>query len=444
MNLVDVKRLSVLDINESLISPEMENRIILWNQILEGSAPWNKEAPSSGVIDAIAGAISDPVAEEMKVTAESEELAEAMDDLTSHANDIVQYMVQTGACVVRPVYTGRLMFEILQLGNYIPTSYDLDGTLTGAILIKDFSEHGRDYSLVEKHHFENRSEQVKIMLYEKKGDTYTQRPLTATSKTEALTEEFKYTNIDQPMIVEFRTRKTNNIDGSRVPVALYSGRENLLQDADRQYMRINWEQEAGEMRVFASADLFRERQGEAGGKVTVTPALRKLLVRINDSGATGDKIQEYSPNLRTNEQVSAFQEILRRIEICCKLGKGTLSDLEDTRMTATQYQGGKKVLYTTVDAYESEMETKYRHVAWIFAYLLSAYERIPFNPEITVSYNDAARKDPDQMRLAALQELNAGIISKAEYRVRIFGEDMETAEAKVPQKQELGIEGYFN
>ena len=120
------------------------------------------------------------------------------------------------------------------------------------------------------------------------------------------------------------------------------------------------------------------------------------------------------------------------------------SDLEDTRMTATQYQGGKKVLYTTVDAYESEMETKYRHVAWIFAYLLSAYERIPFNPEITVSYNDAARKDPDQMRLAALQELNAGIISKAEYRVRIFGEDMETAEAKVPQKQELGIEGYFN
>lgn len=444
MNLVDVKRLSVLDINESLISPEMENRIILWNQILEGSAPWNKEAPSSGVIDAIAGAISDPVAEEMKVTAENEELAEAMDDLTSHANDIVQYMVQTGACVVRPVYTGRLMFEILQLGNYIPTSYDLDGTLTGAILIKDFSEHGRDYSLVEKHHFENRSEHVKIMLYEKKGDIYTRRPLTATSKTEALTEEFEYTNIDQPMIVEFRTRKTNNIDGSRVPVALYSGRENLLQDADRQYMRINWEQEAGEMRVFASADLFRERQGEAGGKVTVTPALRKLLVRINDSGATGDKIQEYNPNLRTNEQVSAFQEILRRIEICCKLGKGALSDLEDTRMTATQYQGGKKVLYTTVDAYESELETKYRHVAWIFAYLLSAYERIPFNPEITVSYNDAARKDPDQMRLAALQELNAGIISKAEYRVRIFGEDMETAEAKVPPQPPLEIGGLFN
>ena len=113
-------------------------------------------------------------------------------------------------------------------------------------------------------------------------------------------------------------------------------------------------------------------------------------------------------------------------------------------MTATQYQGGKKVLYTTVDAYESELETKYRHVAWIFAYLLSAYERIPFDPEIIVSYNDAARKDPDQMRLAALQELQNGIISKAEYRMRIFGEDEETATANVPQQQALDFGGMFN
>jgi len=444
MNLVDVKQLDLIDVKESLLSSQMEDRILLWNQILAGKAPWNKEAPCSGVIDAIAGAIDDNVAEEMSVTAESERLQEAMDDLTSRSSDIVQYMVQCGGCVVRPLWAGRIKYEILQLGNYIPTSYDIDGTLTGAVLIKDFSEKGKDYSLVEKHHYENRTETVRVMLYEKKGDTYTPRPLSATAKTETLTEEFQYNNIDQPMIVEFRTRKTNNIDGSRVPVALYSGRENLLEDADRQYMRINWEQEAGEMRVFASADLFRERQGEAGGKLTVTPALRKLLVRINDSGATGDKIQEYSPNLRTAEQVNAFQEILRRIEICCKLGKGTLSDLEDARMTATQYAGGKKVLYTTVDAYESELEDKYRRVAWIFAYLLSAYERVPFDPEIIVSYNDAARKDPDQMRLAALQELTNGIISKAEYRMRIFGEDEETATAKVPPAAAPTFGGMFN
>ena len=432
MDLIDLKRLSILDMQESLISPDMEAHINLWNQILAGSAPWNKEAPCSGVIDSIAGAIDDNVAEEMHVYAESERLQEAMDDLTSRASDIVQYMCLCGGCVVRPVYAnGKLKYELLQLGNYIPTNYDMDGTLTGVILIKDFQESGKDYSLVEKHLYMN--ETVKVMLYEKRGERYEQRPLSATNKSAELTEEYVWKDIPKPMFVEFRSRKTNNIDGSRVPVAIYSGRENLLEDADRQYCRINWEQEAGEMRVFASADLFKDRQGQAGGKLTFTPTLRKLLVRINDSGATGDKIQEYSPTLRTNEQLGAFQEILRRIEICCKLGKGTISDLADVRMTATQYQGGKKVLYTTVDAYESELEQKYRHVAWCFAWLLSAYERVPLDDRIIVSYNDAARKDPDQMRLAALQELQNGIISKAEYRMRIFGEDEATASAKVPE-----------
>ena len=92
MDLVDIKRLSILDVGESLISSEMERHISLWNQILAGTAPWNKEAPCSGVIDSIAGAIDDNVAEEMKVTSENEALDEAMDELTSHASDIVQYM----------------------------------------------------------------------------------------------------------------------------------------------------------------------------------------------------------------------------------------------------------------------------------------------------------------------------------------------------------------
>ena len=74
---------------------------------------------------------------------------------------------------------------------------------------------------------------------------------------------------------------------------------------------------------------------------------------------------------------------------------------------------------------------------------MSACERVPFDPEIIVSYNDAARKDPDQMRLAALQELGAGIISKAEYRMRIFGEDEETATAKVPPAEPTPLEGLF-
>jgi len=60
-----------------------------------------------------------------------------------------------------------------------------------------------------------------------------------------------------------------------------------------------------------------------------------------------------------------------------------------------------------------------------------------------VSYNDAARKDPDQMRSAALLELQNGIISKAEYRMRIFGETQEEAESKVPETAAPALGSFF-
>lgn len=442
MDFFTLKKLALDKNSGSIISASMEEHINLWGQILTGKAPWNKEARCCGVIDGIAGAISDPVSEEMKVTSDNERLQESMDDLTSRATDIVAFMALCGGCVVRPVYANsQLKYELVRLGNYIPVSYDLDGTLTGAVITKEFEEKGKNYILVEKHNWDGRDHHVQLMLYDiTGGGDYKQRSLESTEKTAGLTPEYTYENVDRPFLVEFRNRKTNNIDGSNIPVSIYAGRENLLEDADRQYKRLNWEQEAGEKIVFASHDLFRARQGEEG--IRITPKLQKLLVKVSDAG-TEEKIQEYSPALRTAEQVQAFQEILRRIEISCKLGKGTLSNLEDSRMTATQYQGGKKVLYTTVDSFESELEKKYRECAWIFAYLLSAYEKVPFDPEITVSYNDAARKDPDQMRSAALLELQNGIISKAEYRMRIFGETKEEAESKVPETAAPALGSFF-
>jgi len=441
MDFFTLKKLALGESKESIISAEMEEHINLWGEIISGKAYWNKDAKCCGVIDGIAGAISDPVSEEMSITSENKRLEETMQDLSSRATDIVQYMALCGSCVVRPVYAaGQLKYEIVRLGNYIPVSYDLDGTLTGAIITKQFEEKGKNYVLVEKHNWDGKNHHVELVLYNTDGSgDYKPCSLESTEKTTGLTPEYTYENVERPFLVEFRNRKTNNIDGSNIPVAIYSGRENLLEDADRQYCRMNWEQEAGEKKVFASSDLFRSRQGEEG--VRITPALQKLLVKVSDAGAD-EKIQEYSPALRTAEQVAAFQEILRRIEISCKLGKGTLSNLEDARMTATQYQGGKKVLYTTVDSFESELEKKYRACAWIFAYLLTAYERVKFDPEITVSYNDAARKDPDQMRQAALLEVTNGIISKAEYRMRIFGETKEDAEARVPETPPA-LEGYF-
>ena len=46
------------------------------------------------------------------------------------------------------------------------------------------------------------------------------------------------------MIVEFRSSVTNNIDGSNTPVALIDAAIEIIEKADEQFARMDWEQEA--------------------------------------------------------------------------------------------------------------------------------------------------------------------------------------------------------
>ena len=89
---------------------------------------------------------------------------------------------------------------------------------------------------------------------------------------------------------------------------------------------------------------------------------------------------------------------------------------------------------------EGELEKKYKAVAYAFAYMASAFLGVKFDDEIKVVFNDMSRKDPQQMKLTAMQEVSAGLLDKHEYRQMFYGEDEETARANVPEQV---IGGFF-
>lgn len=428
-----------------LLSDEMQNAINLWLSMAQGKAPWNKDLKPSGVIPTIVGAISDPVSEEIVVESKNARLDEVMKKLDERIPEIVHNMVTVGGCLVRPIYSeGKITFELIKLGYYIPTHYNLDGTLTGAVICKSIVDGNRKFLLLEKHDFQNKIieekevgvHSVTLELYRIEGRNFFKVNLSSCSKTMDLTEYYEWEGVKKPFIVELRNPKANEIDNSNVPVSIYAGHENLIEDCDRQYQEINIEQINGRSVVFADEDMFRERQGMDGKKkkVPLTSALHRLIVKINGNGLAEQKIQTHSPALRTEQQISAYQQILREIENVCRLGKGTLSNLQEAIQTATQYKGGKSVLYNTVDVYESEIERKYHELAYVFAYMLSVYEGIPFNDEINVTYDESDRKDTAMQRLEDMQEVSQGIMRKDEYRMKHYGETEEEARTNLPEQ----------
>lgn len=421
------------------ISSVMYERIRIWADMAAGQAPWNEKAPPCGVLDQIAGRLAMMVLREIAIDIQSDAIKPVLEHLDANVDKIVEYMTLLGSALIRPIYSaGKLQYEALPLGNYLPTRYDFDGTLTGALIFKQIIDGKKHYLLVEQHVYKDGDHSVECALYRNDFGTMRKVSLTDCPQTADITPAYTWQHVKQPMIIEFRNHSTNKIDGSNVPVAIIAGAENLIRDADEQYERMNWEQKGGELRVFADRDMFEKRVIRSGGTVGVkmTGSLNRLVTMIDgDGSADGKKIIEHAPTLRTAAQNEMFQQILRRIELTCNIGKGTISDMESVQQTATQYSGGRQELYAIIDRIEDEIEVKYQQCANVFAYMAAAYGLGSNDSHITVTWNDdATRKDAVQAKQLEMQEISVGIRDKWEYRRDFFGEDEITAKANVPIK----------
>lgn len=426
------------------ISAEMYRRISLWADMMRGKAPWNKEAPACGILPQIAGRLNYFVKREITLDIKNEALEKPLKHLNKNIGRVVEYITLLGGGLLRPIFAAnKLQYEIIPLGNYLPTQYDFDGTLNGAIILKTIAEKKRQFILGEIHSYDGLNHNVRSKLYEETDGTLRPVPLTACAQTAEITPEYTWSKCGRPMIIEFRSNVTNKIDGSNVPVALIDAAVDLIERADEQLARMDWEQEAGEKRVFADRDMFTKRKLKNGDtdEVVLGATLNKLLVKIDgDGSADGSKIHEYSPELRTEAQEKYLQAIYKRIEQTINIGKGTVSDAEQLQQTATQYTGGRQELYAIVDDIEDEIAAKYADAAEVFAYMAEAYQldgapkaQHETDELYTIKWNDdQTRKDIIQSKQIAMQEISSGVLNKWEYRRDFYGEDEATAKANVP------------
>lgn len=429
---------------DTKISSDMYNKIVLWNDLMKGQAPWNAEAKPCGILPQIAGRLNYFVSREIGLEIKNEVIEKPLTHLNKNVDKIVEYIALVGSGLLRPIYANeKLQYEIIPLGNYLPTKYDFDGSIMGAIILKQITEKNRDFVLCEVHDFDGRNHIVTSRLYENKNGGLMEVSLGACSMTAEITPQYTWADCKRPMIVEFRNHATNKIDGSNVPVALIDDAIDIIEKADKQFERMDWEQEAGAKKIFADRDMFAKRTSRNGAEneTKLTPTLKKLIQTVDGDGSqNGEKIHEWSPELRTTAQNDYLQQVFRRIELTLNVGKGTVSDAESVQQTATQYNGGRQELFAIVDKIEDEIEQKYKDAAEVFSYMASAYAMqgaprgvASADDLLVIKWNDdQTRKDIQQAKQTAMQEISAGVKNKWEYRRDFYGEDEATAKANVP------------
>ena len=119
------------------------------------------------------------------------------------------------------------------------------------------------------------------------------------------------------------------------------------------------------------------------------------------------------------------------------MSRGTIADVNQSERTATELKINKQRSYATISDNQKALEECLRNVIRAMDKYATVYGLAPEGEyDVSFDWDDSILTDRDQQNQERLMLLNAGIISKVEYRMWYFGETKAQAEAAIQAVQQ--------
>ena len=208
-----------------------------------------------------------------------------------------------------------------------------------------------------------------------------------------------------PWFSTFKPLLTNNLfSNSPFGIPHYANAIDNLKAVDISFDALKNEIQDGRRRTFVRADMLNYDDGTQ--KLTFDP--NDTTVYQLPSGATkNDLIQSDSDTLRTAQQ------------------------------TATAVISSNSKMFRRKKKLEVGYESAIFDLVRAICYASSQFGKYSINTEdMVIQFDDSIIEDKDAESNRALRELNAGVLSKVEYREKIFGETPEIAEQEIAKIEE--------
>ena len=239
----------------------------------------------------------------------------------------------------------------------------------------------------------------------------------------------------------YKVANANNVEvDCPMGASVFSKAIDVIKQADIQYSRILWEYEGSELAIDVDPYVLRPKPGADG--VMEPPKLNKRLFRAVDADkGDRDLYQVFSPNIRDVSLMNGLNQLLIRIEDLSGLSRGTLSDANQEARTATEIKIIKQRTYTTVSDNQAALETALKDVIRVMDKYATLYHLAPEGEyDVSFEWDDSILTDTDLQTQERLMLLNAGIISKAEFREWYFGETKAQAKAGITSVTDEQVE----
>jgi len=437
--------------DRAAVTGDMEASIDLWMQLYRGEAPWissQTHGHSLNLPSTIASEVARLVTLEMSVnfTGENERakyIEEQFAALRGKLRRYVEYGCAGGGLMFKPYikYVGgegkEIAIDIVQADMFYPISFDSKGDIVSAAFVER-KTIGKDvFSRIEKHFKENNGYRITNECYRSTNGTEVGSPalLSEVPEWASLTPEVHIAPLDSPLFAYFSIPQGNTTEPtSPLGVSVYARAINNIREADSLYDSYLWEYKSGERAIDASEDAFEvDRKGKPA-----IPSGQERLFRTNkfstDDNTSQDLFREFSPDIRGEEFAKGLNGVKEIIEDNCGLAHGTISKQEYSAKTATEIKTMKQRSYSTITDIQKSLQNALTTLISAIDALASLYNLAPEGTyEVSYVWDDSIVTDSDVERTRDMQEVSQGLMLPHEFRMKWYGEDEETARARIAE-----------
>lgn len=433
----------------NVIASDMTNTIKKWFEMYEDKGYWlTNNSDTLSLPSAISSELARLVTLEFEYTVSGDDgspvdisntqltralfIQKCLNDITAEIWRHVEYCCAGGGIVFKPYINGRSISpSVVQADCFFPTGYDSSGNVNSGEFYEVVAENNFYYVRREMHTLTKENGQNVYIIANKAYKSYngddlgSEIPLNSVDRWAEIEPVVKIIDIDSPLFAYMKIPLGNKTDRTcPVGVSVFANSERLIKNADEQYQRLLWEFESVERAIDASVDAFKK---ERGSNKYVLPAGKERLFRLNQfdaqCGAGHGLFEVFSPEFRDAAIKSGLNTILQRIEFNCGLAYGTISDPLVVDKTAEEIKTSKQRSYSTVKLIQLQLEKAMNVYAKACDNLATLYDLAPAGKYTTKTMlDDSIVVDAETERIRDMQEVNAGIMQKWEYRVKWYGE----------------------
>ena len=367
------------------------------------------------------------------------------DKIISKLRNITEFMVAQGGFVIKPYIVFNetsedeetasvdMEFDFVHADMFFPLAFDSANKLIDAAFLQVKTTAEFIYFRIERHTLKGTTCTIQNMAFKKDNTERTGTnanldlgqpiPLTDVPEWKDLLPTAAIEGVKQLLFTYLKMPEANTIDShSPLGVSGFSRAVKLIEEADKQYSRMLWEFEGGELAIDIDRDALSTDTTPDGRPFTKRPIMQERLFRPVDLGES-NTYNVFNPAFRDDSLINGLNTILKRIEDVCAISRGTLSDVNSDAKTATELKILKQRSYSANVEIQKQLESGLRDLVYVMDAYCTLYNITPPGEyEMSFEWDDSILVDVNEELNKKITLMQNGLMSDVEIRMWYCGE----------------------